>query len=151
MGPTHKKLEPEAFGKRPGAIAPGVSGATNGQQATNGQGSGQGNGHQGGATPTAAAATDRAAGNGAPPARPQQTGTLPPAAFSPPEQRRPEVAQPAPQPQPHPHPQPAQQAAPPAPYSERTNPGMAAPAADYRTDPGADLDDDVDVPPFMKR
>ncbi|MGI5129367.1 cell division protein FtsZ [Pseudonocardia sp. CA-107938] len=154
-GPTHKKLEPEAFGRRTGAIAPGVSGTTSSSTTSsattsNGNGSatgqpaprpnGQGNGHTGAAGPTASAA---------PPARPNQTGTLPPAAYTPPEPRRPEVpATPPAAQQPVQTVQTVQTAPPPAPAVERPSPGIAPPAAAVELD---DLDDDVDVPPFMKR
>jgi cell division protein FtsZ len=49
-GPTHKKLEPHAYGSRPGSvIAPGVSGTTSGSAANTGSGYGAGNtnGHGG--------------------------------------------------------------------------------------------------------
>jgi cell division protein FtsZ len=150
-GPTHKKLEPEAFGRRPGAIAPGVSGATNGngQSAAprpNGQGNGQqGSGQQG------AGASAQANGHGGAPARPHQTGTLPPAAYTPPEPRRPEVSAAPQAPVQSVHPAQMQTAPPPAPpVAERPSPGLPPPAAPAAVDLG-DLDDDVDVPPFMKR
>jgi len=155
-GPTHKKLEPEAFGRRPGAIAPGVSGATNGNgqsAAPRPNGQGNGNGHAAPSAPgqnvsaqnlSAQNVSGQGNGHGGAPARPHQTGTLPPAAYAPPEPRRPEVSPAAPQ-------APAQpvqtmQTAPP-PVVERPSPSPAPAAA---VDLG-DLDDDVDVPPFMKR
>jgi cell division protein FtsZ len=154
-GPPHRKLEPEAFGRRSGAIAPGVSGATNGQSAParpNGQGNGQSpspqsNGAGGNAANGNAANGNAANGNGAAPARPHQTGTLPPAAYAP-EPRRPEVsAAPHAQAQPVQTVQPAPQpAAPPVVERPAPSPGPAAGAGGF-----GDLDDDVDVPPFMKR
>jgi cell division protein FtsZ len=176
-GPTHKKLEPAAF-KSPekpssGVIASGVSGTTS-------SGNGNGGAPASGGVPTAPATTapptttpaasaappgtatpsvapsGNGAGNGtgngsaaaqpAPsqPAPPNQAGTLPPAA--PPAtgtyaamQRQPEASrrEPAfdavPEPQ-RPH------------VSERSTAPLYTQPVDV-----TDLDDDVDVPPFMKR
>jgi cell division protein FtsZ len=168
-GPPLKKLEPEAFGRRSGAIAPGVSGATNGNgQSTAPRPNGPGNGngqpsanaygqssaaqHSAGQNPAAQnsaaqGSSSSGSGNGGAPARPLQTGTLPPAAYTPPEPRRPEVpaAQQAPTPS-VPSPQPVQTAPPVAPpVVERPAPNHPPAGAEL------DLDDDVDVPPFMKR
>ncbi|GAA3229952.1 cell division protein FtsZ [Pseudonocardia petroleophila] len=145
-GPTHKKLDPAAYGTGggKGVIAPGVSGSTAPAPATpsapaNGstppppyQGASNGNGH-GGAN---------------------QSGTLPPAAAPSgfPEPRRPESARPVTEPAPEPpaytppaYTPPPAHTPPPAPVAERPVPSFGQSA------PADDLDDDVDVPPFMKR
>ena len=124
-GPTHKKLEPTAFGsgaRGNGVIAPGVSGTT---------------------APPLAPATPPPAVPGA-----NQTGLLPPAPAGFPESRRPE--------QPRRDPGPVSAAA-------TGSAALVSPAVPERPAPSytesytrpapepADLDDDVDVPPFMKR
>ncbi|WP_300010743.1 cell division protein FtsZ [Pseudonocardia sp.] len=132
-GPTHKKLEPAAFGtgaRGSGVIAPGVSGST--APATP-------------ATPppvqppaAPAADGDHSGGNGlgnglGRSAGSNQSGTLPPAPSGFPEPRRPErpdASSTAPQP-----------VVPERPAPSYTEPVQAA----------TDFDDDVDVPPFMKR
>jgi cell division protein FtsZ len=43
-GPTHKKLEPNVYGRSSGVIAPGVSGSTSGAPSQNGSGYGSANG-----------------------------------------------------------------------------------------------------------
>jgi cell division protein FtsZ len=166
-GPTHKKLEPTPFRspEKPssGVIAPGVSGSTS-------TGNGYGSAPQEPARPPAPAPAASSNGSGgiapppsapapapAPLASPHQSGTLPPAAplpgsaaasgapYAPPAPRRPETArreygydttEPVRQ-QPPP-------VAPPA-VVERPAPSYAQPMD------AVDLDDDVDVPPFMKR
>ncbi|MDN5859252.1 MAG: cell division protein FtsZ [Pseudonocardia sp.] len=138
-GPTHKKLEPEAFGRRTSSIAPGVSGSTggNGQHAPDGRSNG--------GAPANGAAVSTATGVEAPTARPHQSGTLPPATYVPPEPRRPEAGTSTSSTTTATRTQSAL-----APPAERTDPGIA-PAAAPGAGSGADLDDDVDVPPFMKR
>ena len=209
-GPTHKKLEPVAFGSRSGGvIAPGVSGNTSaaapngsgsngngygagtsngrggytpgqvavgpdghgGQADTSGRaaggfgatqgspvnaGYGNGSGHDGGHAPAVAngAASGQHGGyangagamangsdSGAHQPSPLQTGTLPPAtppptAYTPPTPRMPDAGE-------------APGTAP-----ERTSlytpPTAHTPAPTTYAAP-ADLDDEVDVPPFMKR
>ncbi|MHA6783869.1 cell division protein FtsZ [Pseudonocardia saturnea] len=140
-GPTHKKLEPTAFGSGSGkgVIAAGVSGTTApaapAAPATpppaapsNGNGNGYGGGGYG----------------------QNQAGTLPPAsspsAF--PEPRRPESPRPVVESAPEP---PAY--TPPAYNPSPVQPPSATQATERPTfdQPPADLDDDVDVPPFMKR
>jgi cell division protein FtsZ len=177
-GPTHKKLEPSAF-KSPekpasGVIAAGVSGSTS---APTGNGSSPaapttapttapaastappstaatGNGHGNGAaaaqsvpyTSGRAPGTQTAPSQPVPPsapATPNQAGTLPPAAppaaYAPVQRQteapRREAAfeQPVPEPQ-RPH------------VSERSTAPLYTQPVDV-----TDLDDDVDVPPFMKR
>ncbi|MBW0133413.1 cell division protein FtsZ [Pseudonocardia abyssalis] len=141
-GPTHKKLDPAAYGTGSGksVIAPGVSGST------------------APATPAAPAA----AANGSTPPPPyqgasngngyagsNQSGTLPPAAAPSgfPEPRRPESARPVTEPAPEP---PAY--TPPAAHTPPAPPVVERPASSYgQQAPVDDLDDDVDVPPFMKR
>ncbi|MEJ3658956.1 cell division protein FtsZ [Actinomycetes bacterium KLBMP 9759] len=152
-GPTHKKLEPTAFtspSKSTGVIAPGVSGTTNG----NGNGAkpaapAGGNGQPQAATPPpaqpaaaspppAAPVTPPPASSPPPASQPQsagytssshQSGTLPPPAppYTPPVQRAPQ------------RPEPVVESPVPPLYTEP------------RTDADLDFDDDVDVPPFMKR
>lgn len=146
-GPTHKKLDPAAYGTGgggKGVIAPGVSGSTAPAPVTpsapaNGstppppyQGASNGNGHVGA----------------------NQSGTLPPAAAPSgfPEPRRPESARPVTEPAPEPpaytppaYTPPPAHTPPPAPVAERPVPSFGQSA------PADDLDDDVDVPPFMKR
>jgi cell division protein FtsZ len=64
-GPTHKKLEPHAYGSRAGGvIAPGVSGSTSGS----GYGPGSTNGH-GGSGQSAGAGRERTQGYGGAPAK----------------------------------------------------------------------------------
>jgi cell division protein FtsZ len=199
--PTHKKLEPVAFGSRSGGvIAPGVGGNTSGAAQTgngsNGSGTGSSNGNgygagttngRGGYNPGQVAAGSESNGSpvnagysngsghdggyaqagsngatssqqggygngggstangsegGSHQASPLQTGTLPPAtppptAYTPPTPRMPdpgEVPNPAP---------------------ERTSlytpPTAHTPAPTTYAAPTIDLDDEVDVPPFMKR
>jgi cell division protein FtsZ len=173
-GPTHKKLEPSAF-KSPdkqgsGMIAPGVSGSTasaggngaaptpttapaagGGGNGVAGNGSGNGYGHttpQNGGQGTAgrAPAAQTVPSQPQAPATPNQTGTLPPAAPGQagsgayaPAPRQPDAVrreagyeQQVPEPQ-RPH------------VAERPAPAYTQPVD------VADLDDDVDVPPFMKR
>jgi cell division protein FtsZ len=118
----------------------------------NGNGNGVGNGYQAPAgngrppapAPQAAAPPPPAAP--APPVTPHQTGTLPPAAPAPaaqplsyaPAPRQPEALRREPAYEPAPEPQRAQ-------APERPTPSYTQPVD------VADLDDDVDVPPFMKR
>ncbi|MBW0117749.1 hypothetical protein I4J48_21165, partial [Pseudonocardia sp. KRD-169] len=78
-----------------------------------------------------------------------QSGTLPPAAAPSgfPEPRRPESARPVTEPAPEP---PAY--TPPAAHTPPAPPVVERPASSYgQQAPVDDLDDDVDVPPFMKR
>ena len=127
-GPTHKKLEPQAFGAReskPGGVAPGVSGTmapANGSTASPGTSNGNGSSAIPLSTnvPTASANV------------PNQSGTLPPAT---PSGYQASGYQP-------PAPRQAEQAA----QTEPERPAYTPPAAGL-----GDLDDDVDVPPFMKR
>ena len=182
-GPTHKKLETQAYGTRSGGVvASGVSGTTATSQnghSPNGSGhTGNGNGaaghrpgqvgsvpatnHASGLAATGQAPAPRvaAAESSAPPAYAPpaeaapapstngdghhgsalQTGTLPPAspppaAYTPPTPRLPEHGE--------------------AP----TSPGLYTPPAAHSPSPTSyatpvnrsDFDDDVDVPPFMKR
>jgi cell division protein FtsZ len=197
-GPTHKKLETQAYGTRSGGVvAAGVSGTTGSQNShgANGSGSHTGNGngaattgqqngygsavganaaHSGGARGQSAGGSNGASGlsavgqapapraaaaDGSPPsyappaeapAAPTtngdghhgalQSGTLPPAspppaAYTPPTPRLPEHGE--------------------AP----TSPGLYTPPAPHSPSPTSyatpvsrsDFDDDVDVPPFMKR
>ncbi|WP_232662195.1 cell division protein FtsZ [Pseudonocardia sp. TRM90224] len=147
-GPTHKKLDPPMIAsqnKGNGVIAPGVSGTTNGN--------GNGNGAKPAATtpppaqPPAQSPVQSAPPPVAPPAQPpappvsqpqsqpaaygssHQSGTLPPPAppYTPPVQRVPQ------------RPEPVVESPVPPLYTEP------------RTDADLDFDDDVDVPPFMKR
>jgi len=123
-GPTHKKLEPTAFRspERPSSDEPGTNGT--GYRSADGA-------NQAGTLP---------------PAVPAATSAGPAAPYAPPTQRRPESAvrdggnhvAPA--------------ADPPAPPPQPIVPERAAPTFTHRLD-AADLDDDddVDVPPFMKR
>jgi cell division protein FtsZ len=127
--PTHKKLEPAAFRspERGGVIAAGVSGATAGSTPpTPPAGNGAAPQQRPAGTPEGAGH-----GNGA-----NRTGALPPAApFVPPEPRRPE--------------QPRRDAATGDPARPAADPPSTAPSAGTaRPD---EVDDDVDVPPFMKR
>jgi cell division protein FtsZ len=153
-GPTHKKMEPTAFRSpdrpSPGGIAPGVSGNT--APYTPGQ-----------STPSqpAAAGANGAAPqpggngytNGRPPATPHQAGTLPPAApspgpYAPPAPRQPDSPRRDagfdPAPPPARAGDGARPSAPPV-VPERSLPAFTQPVE------ADDLDDDVDVPPFMKR
>jgi cell division protein FtsZ len=152
-GPTHKKLEPTPFRspeRSSGVIAPGVSGSTaaappapsDGHGGTGGSTTPNGNG--GGA-----AATGPSHGTGGA----NQYGTLPPASapaaapnpYAPPAPRRPESSGREPgsdHPEQGEHAQPAAQA---------VVPERSAPAFTRSVDTHEDLDDDVDVPPFMKR
>jgi cell division protein FtsZ len=179
-GPTHKKLEPAAF-KSPekpasGVIAAGVSGTTssaagNGSApaaapsapaasapppnppqaptAPSGNGASNGNGNGSAAAQSAPYSGGRVTAPSQPahPTAPNQAGTLPPAAPPPaggtgytamqrqPDTVRRETAfeQPVPEPQ-RPH------------VSERSTAPLYTQPVDV-----TDLDDDVDVPPFMKR
>jgi cell division protein FtsZ len=158
-GPTHKKLDPVAFGRETrsaGTVAPGVSGSTG---------------------PAASAPAPEApappAGNGyvPPPHGSHQAGVLPPAAgggFTPPAPRAPD----SPRLEPHRDGPRSESLRSEALRSEALRPesgrpetgrvepgrpeaGSAEPVAE-RTLPAhtvqaADFDDDVDVPPFMKR
>jgi cell division protein FtsZ len=174
-GPTHKKLEPIAF-KSPekpssGVIAPGVSGSTasgNGTApaatppaasgtttgGTNGAGgNGSGGGVGGGSAPYNPAPGAGAGRAPVPPAQPQsppvtpnQTGTLPPVA--PGGTTGPATYAPAPR---QPDGLRRDTGFEPVPEPQRPN-ATERPAPVY-TQPMdvADLDDDVDVPPFMKR
>jgi cell division protein FtsZ len=159
-GPTHKKMEPTAFRSpdrhSPGGIAPGVSGSTapysTGQPMPSQSATGGGNG-----APPQPGGNGYA--NGRPPAgnpgvaTPHQAGTLPPSApppvhYAPPAPRQPDsprrdtgfdhAAPPA-----HAGDGPRQSATPVVP--ERSAPTYTQPVG------ADDLDDDVDVPPFMKR
>ncbi|CAA9429369.1 MAG: Cell division protein FtsZ [uncultured Pseudonocardia sp.] len=155
-GPTHKKLEPEAFGRGtrgPGVVAPGVSGTT---------------GQASPAPAVEAAAPPAVHGNAngsvQPPNGSHQAGVLPPAAgsggFTPPAPRVPDPPRvEAPRETPRAEPlrpeslrpeslrpeslRPESLPAPPEPVVERSRPAHTVQAADF--------DDDVDVPPFMKR
>jgi cell division protein FtsZ len=168
-GPTHKKLEPTAFRspERPssGVIAPGVSGGPSPHPATPASadsGATDGNAANGTTANGRGADSDRASGQ--PPASagvpgaaaratplpshtPNQAGTLPPAA--PPAPSTPAYAPPVPRQSDalrrDTHDHPADAARPPTVPSpaERTSAAYAQPVDD--------LDDDVDVPPFMKR
>jgi cell division protein FtsZ len=207
-GPTHKKLEPLAFGSRSaGVIAAGVSGNTsgaaqsgngsngNGNSNSNGNGNGYGAGTtngRGGYNPSQVTAGSESNGSpvnaaysngsghdggyaqagsngatsgqqggygngggsaangseggshqsGAHQSSPLQTGTLPPAtppptAYTPPTPRMPDPGEV------------------PSPAPERTSlytpPTAHTPAPTTYAAPTIDLDDEVDVPPFMKR
>ncbi|MFC4943492.1 cell division protein FtsZ [Pseudonocardia sp. GCM10023141] len=204
-GPTHKKLEPNAFGSQSaqgrtgsGVIAAGDSGTTSsggsnagnnqaaqqppstsqpqsGQQqpGSNSTGSGAvtgnanpgnggygnggyGNGGAGNQGPGTQTYGQQGNGNGGTgsPAQPSgygaaqptshQTGTLPPAApsgnsgpgsYTPPVQRQPDHA-------------PAEQT---MPFTAPPAPERSMPATTHPVESVVDLDDDVDVPPFMKR
>ncbi|NMI00226.1 cell division protein FtsZ [Pseudonocardia acidicola] len=154
--PTHKKLEPAAFRSgEPASVAPGESGTTAAAAAPAAP-----------ATPPAGngapAGTGNGTGNGTPVSA-NQAGSLPPATpYSPPAPRQPETprrdpatteqgGQPAatePSAAPaasSPSPASSTPAASPVPPSSPSTTGSSALAAD------ADLDDDVDVPPFMRR
>ena len=167
-GPTHKKLEPTAFGsaERTGdggsgsapASAPDPpqqSAPTSGQPAPSpstapprstgpapspapSSGGGYSSGGYGsgfGAHPPAAHSGNGNTGHTASGAH--QTGTLPPAVPGPAEQYPPSPRRPE-------HPQPGDGSAPGT--AERSAPAYTRPAETHD-----DLDDDVDVPPFMKR
>jgi cell division protein FtsZ len=145
-GPTHKKLEPEAFGRgarAPGAIAPGVSGTTAPPPPP----------------PVEASAPPAVNGNGPVPVPngSHQAGVLPPAAgtggFTPPAPRVPDSPRVE-------APRETPRAEPLRPESHRSDGLRAEPAqhepAVERSLPAhpvqaTDFDDDVDVPPFMKR
>jgi cell division protein FtsZ len=175
-GPTHKKLEPTAFGRPSSAvIASGVSGSTSG----NGNGAspapGDGNGYANGTStaglsstgPTTSAVVPPPAPAPAPPA-PHQAGVLPPAqpdrtpGYAPPAPREAEIPR-APEPfraeppyraEPYRVEPSRAEHTPAEPAPERstslyTSPTLSPPTR--VTPPAADLDDDVDVPPFMKR
>jgi cell division protein FtsZ len=180
-GPTHKKLEPTPFRSpdRPSMIAPGVSGSTSssGSSANGGANGANGAGatsaidtgaRQGGVSspgtastssdgPSSATATTPSLGpvampSTAPVTSPHQSGTLPPAAptpgpagsgvgFAPPSPRQPEVPR-----RDYGYEEPTRQQTPQVP------PATERPAATYSQPTDVtDLDDDVDVPPFMKR
>ncbi|MHA6795317.1 cell division protein FtsZ [Pseudonocardia bannensis] len=155
--PTHKKLEPAAFRSGDSAAAdPGASGTTASAPAPAAPAA---------PTPPPPAVPQHVqSGNGSPqgngaPVGPNQAGTLPPVSpYAPPSPRQPETArresgmtepgatggaaEPAP-------------AAPPAAAASAAAPsaasgGPAASAAPARSS-DSDLDDDVDVPPFMRR
>jgi cell division protein FtsZ len=166
-GPTHKKLEPTAF-KSPekpasGVIASGVSGSTS---SANGNGHGTAPAPAPPAAPAAEGSGGGGSGNGAvgrapaapalpsptpapsAPATPNQTGTLPPAAPAvggavagaggyTPAPRQPDTLRREPAFEPVPEP--------PRHVAERPAPVYTQPVD------VTDLDDDVDVPPFMKR
>ncbi|WP_433280134.1 cell division protein FtsZ [Pseudonocardia xinjiangensis] len=158
-GPTHKKMEPTAFrspdrpsptsgtggapaypADRPAPNQPAASG--NGAQHQqggpgNGYATGQGNGYPTGSRPPA--------GN---PAPAHQAGTLPPPApspgpYAPPAPRQPDSPRRDQSFDPG-HPPAADSPRPPA-APDRPNPGFTRPVE------ADDFDDDVDVPPFMKR
>ncbi len=173
-GPTHKKLEPTAFRspEKPssGVIAPGVSGST---ATSGGNGSAPqqpaGNPAPASSPSPAPAASSNGSGSTAPPptapapapapaASPHQSGTLPPAApppgsaaasaapYAPPAPRQPDDGPPG-STATTPRSRCASRSRPPAPPAvvERPAPSYTQPMD------AADLDDDVDVPPFMKR
>ncbi|SHK85489.1 cell division protein FtsZ [Pseudonocardia thermophila] len=161
-GPTHKKLAPEAFGRRSGGIAPGVGDTTGGQSSDASRPAGQGT--TTGQTGSSAAASQPSQSTpGAGPSTPTaststrsfQTGTLPPPSYSPPEPRRPDPSQAAQSAQSAQSVQTTQASQPAAATSTTSHPTHSA----TTTAPGSgtgrvdldDLDDDVDVPPFMKR
>ncbi|MEU7818353.1 cell division protein FtsZ [Pseudonocardia sp. NPDC049154] len=152
--PTHKKLEPSAFRSAeptaPAAAAPPPPAAPPAPQSPPPASGNTGNGHTGYSGHSAGSST--AFGSGA-----NQSGTLPPVApYSPPAPRQPEVARQNPamtelggpvgegpvsspsgahaQPDPAPAPAPSSSAAPQAAENRET-----------------EVDDDVDVPPFMRR
>jgi len=141
-GPTHKKLEPQAFGAREksdrpasGLIAPGVSGTTGpGNSSTAPLSTG---------VPITSASVPNQSGTLPPPAPAQQPGSPQPG-YTPPAPRQPES------------PRQAETYRQPEPY-RRDTAVEQAPAEPERApytppaQPVADLDDDVDVPPFMKR
>ncbi len=149
-GPTHKKLEPTAFRSPPssGVIAPGVSGST------------------APGPPSASGASPSAPSTPSGPAPGHRNGTLPPSVphgYSPSEPRRagspgretPAASYPASYPASHPVPETTG----PPPVTLPVVPERLAPPythtidrhSDFGSDLGVDLDDDVDVPPFMKR
>ncbi len=191
-GPTHKKLEPSAYGSRPNSvIAAGVSGSTSGQSGSgygvgsaNGRGAGgqngaggygsgvaqefpapNGAGHDGGyanvgqassagyngpnhngpghnGMGSSANGSSSGEGGSAYQPSPLQTGTLPPAtppptAYTPPTPRQPDPGEV------------------PGHVAERsalyTPPPAHTPSPTSYASPPVDLDDEVDVPPFMKR
>ncbi|MCW2722055.1 cell division protein FtsZ [Pseudonocardia sp.] len=161
-GPTHKKLEPTAFGAREkptgsgnGVIAAGDSGSTapSGNSATTTAPAANGNGS------TTAGLSTHPPMASAPVAN--QSGTLPPAAPATPGPASPGYTPPAPrQPEPYRWDTPTDQApSAPATPAPTTEPAPApaperpayTPPASTPAPPAVDLDDDVDVPPFMKR
>ena len=165
-GPTHKKLEPAAFRSpdKPaggGLIAPGMSGSTTAPASppNYGNGGAQSPSLNGGSTARPASAQPSPG-----PSTPNQAGTLPPSMpaapspqpvahsgtsaashggpYSPPAPRQPEALR---RETGYDHtPEPVRPPAPPM-VPERPAPGYSQPVE------AADLDDDVDVPPFMKR
>ncbi len=177
-GPTHKKLEPTAFGARDrqagsgsGVIAPGVSGSTasaptNGNTASAPPANGNGNGYGATAGLSSTGPTTSASVPVPPVAAPDQTGTLPPAqpdrgpGYAPSAPRQPDAPR---SPEPYraePYRTDTYRAetyrtehAPSEPVAERSTPLYTPPtlSAPTHTTPVNDLDDDVDVPPFMKR
>jgi cell division protein FtsZ len=145
-GPSHKKLDPGAFGsgqrdggqrdggqRGSGVIAPGISGTTAPPTspvapAAHGGGNGSGTGNGTGPGGHAPAGASAGGGHGT-----HQTGVLPPASgFAPPAPRQPDNVRPEPE----------HLSTPPA---ERSLPPFTQPVQ------ATDFDDDVDVPPFMKR
>lgn len=153
-GPTHKKLDPAAYGtgsRSTNVIASGVSGTT----APSGSSAQSGNGSTPPppvAPPSNSGSHGSPNGNGNGFANAHQSGTLPPAPAPSgfPEPRRPESARPVTEPAPEPpvyNPPPvAQHSPPPAPPVAEQRP-----VSSFGPPPHDDLDDDVDVPPFMKR
>ncbi|MFR9802893.1 cell division protein FtsZ [Pseudonocardia sp. RS010] len=138
--PTHKKLEPSAFrSAEPAAPAAPPAPSAPSAPPPGGPGNGQ---------PTHSSTAFGAGAN--------QSGTLPPVApYSPPAPRQPETRQnpamtelggPVGEPG-SAHPQPPQEQVPPAASAPSTasNPSPGAEA------PATEVDDDVDVPPFMRR
>jgi cell division protein FtsZ len=162
-GPTHKKLEPTAFGSRTGSgvVAPGVGGSSatgsNGASASPPGAYGNGNGSTSTAGLSSTGPTASAAVPPPPPApapvAPNQAGTLPPAQperYAPPAPRQPETVRPPELFRAEPY---RAEPAPVEPAPERstslyTPPTLSSPGRSAAKD---DLDDDVDVPPFMKR
>jgi cell division protein FtsZ len=190
-GPTHKKLEPTAFGAKPssGVIASGDSGSggsgssgspTPGNtpspggsvgQGSGSAGSGSGEGYSRGATgqagPASASAQtapsqSMAAQNTATQSTAHQTGTLPPAAPSqtastqtaPPSYSTPTYSPPAPRQPDSPRREGTEYGSSAAEHTAPAGsvvPERQAPPHTQPVQAAGDLDDDVDVPPFMKR
>ncbi|GEL20792.1 cell division protein FtsZ [Pseudonocardia asaccharolytica] len=133
--PTHKKLDPSAFRTGEAAAASGPAEPAGGSAQT-----GHAPPHNGTGAPPP---TQSAFGTG-----PNQTGTLPPAApYAPPVPRRPEAPRYDPAlPEPS-HPAGTEPpSVPPA-----SSPGIGSPPATATGATSPDADDDVDVPPFMRR
>jgi cell division protein FtsZ len=158
--PSHKKLEPTAFGSRQGSgvIASGASGTTAPSNAASSNPASSnpapsnpapiGNGSTAyGSNPTSSTAQPSAPQQ-APAASPNQSGTLPPAAsgqYSPPAPRQPDSPR---------RDGIAEHAGPGAESGHGSSPVVPerpAPPHTTSVDTQSDLDDDVDVPPFMKR